>query len=248
MLRKEFEQLLYPGFDRDLNPEELQLQFLAHPELVQHAPIQWINLLSSSHSALNHFLKPGSKYSVMIQSHQMLPEPGQGTRSPDRGWPGGQILSLQNHLFGLPIKFFGYPFDAEDVRPYQGWALCVRSGFSEKQFQEDFRVCFARRFCRAVLGDWFVQEYAESQPEVWNEFIGLQTKVAPSDVKGSIASETAAFKELDAFVSKSDDVGTKAELKAKFGQSLGERAFERVWDRLRVQHPRLSIPGRRKKS
>jgi hypothetical protein len=153
-------------------------------------------------------------------------------------------IIAQKHRYGLALSYFGYPFEPKDIRPFEGWALCIGSEFSISMFHEKLLDSFARSFCRAAFGDSFVAEFADEQPDVWRRFIGFEVVDDMPKTNNTIAVETAAFKELDIYLSENEEVGIKAEIKAEFGGNLGERAFERVWDRLRVRGLRSQVAGK----
>jgi len=163
-------------------------------------------------------------------------------------------ISIHNEIdrnlgCGFYAEHHGYPFSVADIRSFQGWALCVETLSIDAQLQEAFRDKFARNLCRALFGEWFLKDYADDQPEMWRRFIGLEQVEIPTRGKGTVAEETASFKNAMAYLSDRDELDTtKADIKAMFCGELGERAFLRVWDRLKVEHPKLAIPGRRKKT
>ncbi len=161
-----------------------------------------------------------------------------------------ELQLLQSTLqFEFELESHGYPFSVTELVPFEGWALAFKDPTEPVEtLSIAFREKAARIICDAAFGEEAVNEIFENQPEKWQKFLGIKDAQVLSGIKSTVADETKAYKFLIEYLDDKEKSETKSELRQVCPIKLGERAFERVWDRLRQTYPELSRPGRRSKS
>ncbi|MDF2233033.1 hypothetical protein P2H44_10760 [Albimonas sp. CAU 1670] len=150
--------------------------------------------------------------------------------------------------YGFSLDSYGYPFRLSDIEPFEGWALCVEaSGFDWGKFRSKFIEALVELVFSAAVGDDLVQSFKSDSPKEWTSFLFGNSANAAASVNATIASETRALNHLRSYVAAHGLTFTKAELRDACPEQLTARGFERVWARLREEHPELARPGRRGK-
>lgn len=142
----------------------------------------------------------------------------------------------------------GAAFKVSQIEPFEGWSLTIETPVQGvSTFLESYWDHFHRVLFRVIFGEEILAGYLEDA-DAWRDFVGLRPVEAPHPQRTTVASEKWAYELLDRHLSEVETPGRKRELRALCGSRIGERAFERVWSRLREKHPELARAGRRPKS
>jgi len=156
-------------------------------------------------------------------------------------------LVRSHELDEFDLKSYGYPFNLNAIEPFEGCSICVKEkDYNLESLQRLYEIEVFKIVLSACWGDKFTEELMEN-----HNFAVSFPNVEDVDSKAinkNIASEVRAVKFLNNYLDNNEFSGILIDLRNLLPEDLGERAFRRVVDRVRENHPDISKPGRRSKS
>jgi hypothetical protein len=148
-------------------------------------------------------------------------------------------------------KVEGYAFGLSDIRPFEGWFVCLKAAdLDMTELQAEFQTKKAEIVCSLVFGEQTVRDLQKDDPLFLEYFVGAEINQAGL-IRQTMANESHWLNQFSQYVQRKEKQPngkvTKQELRTMSKKYLGPRAFDRVWRKLVELYPDLSKAGRPRK-